>query len=279
MVFECLMKRQEKGENFGMNYEELYAALQPLEKDLKDSANAVVKHQKAIAKNTETGNLTEMKKSLEQLRETVRLLSDRLELVAEQTESFDTLEYFKSGDFARQLLEACKEREIDVRGEKGVYEMFPYKVRIYGDDEHAEEVWIDRKKQATYRPVALANTIKTGQDKLYKAKFNEEAFMNELAEAYDTTCAKTGARDGSQLMLTKIYKTLTPMARTRKEYDMQAFAFDLAKLYELGPEAWKTKSGRSFIFGTSRNGSGIRVVSSSGVESYINTLRPLTQEE
>ena len=46
------------------NYEELYGALQPLEKALKDSAAAVTKQQKAIQKNTETGNLAEVKKSL-----------------------------------------------------------------------------------------------------------------------------------------------------------------------------------------------------------------------
>ena len=66
------------------------------------------------------------------------------------------------------------------------------------------------------------------------------------------------------------------MARARKEYDMQAFAFDLARLYELGPDAWVTKSGRHFLFGTSRDGrSGIRVLSSSGVESYVSTLNSI----
>ena len=32
-----------------MNYEELYAQLTPLEKDLKDSANLIVKLQKAVS--------------------------------------------------------------------------------------------------------------------------------------------------------------------------------------------------------------------------------------
>ena len=156
---------------------------------------------------------------------------------------------------------------------------FPYKVRIYGDDEHAEEVWINRKKHPSVRPSAVADTIKAGQDKLRKAKFNESSFMKELSEAYDTTCMKEGLRAGSTLSLTKLYKTMTPMARARKEYDMQAFAFDLARVYEKGPEAWNSPDGRSFIFGTSRDGkSGIRVLSSAGTETYITTLRPLSAE-
>ena len=69
------------------------------------------------------------------------------------------------------------------------------------------------------------------------------------------------------------------MARARKEYDMQAFAFDLARLYELDQDAWITKTGRRFIFGTSRDGkNGIRVLSRSGAESFITTIRPIMAE-
>ena len=49
------------------NYEDLYNTLQPMEKALKDSAAAVTRLQKAIQKNTDSGNLTEVRKSLEAL--------------------------------------------------------------------------------------------------------------------------------------------------------------------------------------------------------------------
>jgi hypothetical protein len=68
------------------------------------------------------------------------------------------------------------------------------------------------------------------------------------------------------------------MARVRREYDMQAFAFDLSRLFEEGTEAWRTKNGTAYDFGTSREGSGIRVVSRNGVESYISTLRIINEE-
>ena len=263
-----------------MNYEELYSELVSLEKELKDSVGTVTRLKKKIDKNAASGNLTEMKKDLDQLLAASDLLKTRAEQYSETVNAFDTREYFASGDFTKQLLEACADRSIDVKGDKGVYEMFPYKVRVYGDDEHAEEVWINRKKIASFRPAAVADAVKQGQDKLYKARFNETAFMDELADAYDTTCLKNGLRNGSTVALTKIYKTLTPMARSRKEYDNQAFAFDLARLYEMGPEFWVDKSGRSFSFGTSRDGkSGIRVLSRTGVESFITTLRPIATEE
>ena len=262
-----------------MNYEELYQELQVLEKDVKDSVAAVTRLNKKIVKGMESGNLTEMKKDLEQFRQAADALRERAALVDEAVAGFDTKEYFISGDFTRQLLEACEERQIDVIGEKGVFEMFPYRVRVYGDEEHAEEVYINRKKVPSFRPAAVADAVKSGQDKLYKVRFAPEAFMNELAEAYDTTCLKNNTRNGATVALTKIYKTMTPMARARKEYDMQAFSFDLARLYEEGPEGWKTKAGRQFTFGTSRDGkNGIRVLSRTGVESFITTIRPITEE-
>ena len=72
---------------------------------------------------------------------------------------------------------------------------------------------------------------------------------------------------------------MVPTAKARKEYDKQAFAFDLARLYEAGPDSWMAKDGRYYEFGTSRDGgSSIRVVSKSGIETFISTLRLLNPE-
>ena len=263
-----------------MNYEDFYSDLNPVLKDLLDAASSAVRQQKSIAKNIEAGNLTEVKKLIPQITEAAEKIQKRIAEIDQSVEAFDTKAYLVSGDFTRQMLDACKAAGIDVKGEKGVYEMFPYKVRIVGDEEHAEEIWINRKKHASVRPKALAETIRAGQEKLYKASFNDTAFMNELADAYDTTCLKSGVRIGAYQALTKVYKTLTPMARARKDYDTQAFAFDLARIYEKGPEAWVTRNGRKFTFGTSREpGNGIRVLSSTGAETFIINIRSLNAEE
>ena len=143
---------------------------------------------------------------------------------------------------------------------------------IYGDIDRPGEVWMDRKKIQSCRPVQVAQLVKEGQTKLFAAKFNVQSFMNEFAEAYEITCLRSNARIGSNQSLTKVYKNLVLTARARKDYDMQAFAFDLSRAYELGPEAWITKNGTTFEFGTSREGSGIRVLSRAGVEYYISTI-------
>lgn len=260
------------------NYEFLLTELAPLSKGVRDTANTAVRLQKALQKNTDSGNLTEARKVLAMLKETIAQLHERTDALQAEIDAFDGQEYFVSGDFTRQLLEACEQKEINVKGEKGVYEMFPYKVRILGDSEHPAEVYMDRKKIPSYRPEFVAETIRMGQAKLNREKFNAASFMEELAAAYEITCLRDGKKIGSTETLSKIYKNLALMARARKEYDMQAFAFDLSRLYEEGTEAWRTKAGTGYDFGTSREGSGIRVVSRSGVESYISTLRVINEE-
>ncbi len=262
------------------DYEELYASLQPVQKDLKDAASAVTRLQKAASRAVESGNLAELGKTLDQLKEALETASETAGAFTDLVGAFDTSAYFSDGDFARQLLAFCEEKGIDVRGEEGVYEMFPYKVRITGDADHPEEVYLNRKKIPSFRPSYVAEQIRIGREKLYKAPFKAPAFMEELAGAYEVTCLKSGARIGSTQSLTKIYKNLVPMARARKDYDMQAFSFDLAQLFECGAEAWVTRDGRGFYFGTSRDGkSGIRVVSSTGLESYISTLRQMNRDD
>lgn len=270
-----------KGEN-KMNYENLMSSLTPVQKALKDAAAAAARQQKSLQKNEDLGNLAEMKKTLAALGETVAALQNSVKEAETLLSGFDTQEYFISGEFTRQLLESCQAKGIDVQGEKGVYQMFPYKIRIVADEEHAAEVWMDRKKVYSVRPSYVAETIRAGQAKLYSANFNVQSFMGDLAEAYETARLRADtktARDGTTIALAKIYKYLAPTARAKKDYDAQAFAFDLARAYEKGPEAWVTKDGKRFDLGTSRNGSGYRVLSSTGVENYISTLRHIVNTE
>ena len=253
-----------------MNYEDLYEALTPFGKELKESVSSITKLQKTIQKDADTGNLSEMKKSLSALKEAAELLSSRIGNYEKAASTFDAEHYFVSGDFSKQLLASCEEKGVNVKGDKGIYEMFPYKIRVAAE---TQEVFMDRKKLPGFRPSYIAETIRAGQEKLNKASFKSAPFLSELAAAYETTCLRSGARIGSNQMLTKIYKNLVPMARARKEYDMQAFAFDLARLYEGGNDAWiEEKTGIHYTVGTSRTGKGIRVLSKAGVETYIETF-------
>ena len=251
-----------------MNYEELYGQLMPLEKKMKDAAAALQKLSKTIAQDTEKGDLKSLAKDLSQF---AQILSDQSSIAAQAQETasgFDGRAYYESGDFAAQMLQACAEQGIDVKGEYPVYEMFPYRVRF---DTENQDIYLDRKRMQCMRPANFVQTVKAGQERLTKAAFNPIAFAGELSEAYDTALFKYKKHKGTDIYLTNLYKCLVPMSRSRKEYDMQSFAFDLARLYISGADT--TKNGRRFQFGTSRESSkAIRILDANGKEQYLATL-------
>ncbi len=252
-----------------MNYEELYAQVQPMEKKLKDMAGTTQKLYKNIVKDTESGDMKDLGKLLVAYEELMNAQAALTASIRTMVDGFDGKAYLESGDFARQMLAICQEKGVDVTGEYPVFEMFPYKVKF---DTENQGIYLDRKKVSSLRPLSFVQTVKAGQDKLMKASFNAAAFLNELSEAYDLALLKMGKRMGYDLYLTSLYKFLVPMGRSRKEYDLQSFAFDLARLYMSDEE--ETKNGRRYQFGPSRNNTkAIRILDGEGREQFLATIR------
>ena len=252
-----------------MNYEQLNGNLLPEEKKVKDTLALLQKLYKAVSRERESGDIKSLVRDMETMAAGTAALSEALARMQEIVSGFDTREYFESGDFAEQMLAVCEEKGVDVRGEFPVYEMFPYKVKV---DCENQDVYLDRKKVQCMRPQSLVSMVKEGQEKLNRASFNAQVFVNELADAYDMAVLKLDKKEGSDIYLSSLYKFLAPMSRFRKEYDQQSFAFDLARLY--GSDIAETKSGRKFQFGPSRvNNKAIRILDGEGKEQFLATIR------
>lgn len=254
-----------------MDYEEFYSALQAKEKGLKD----VVARQKntfnSMSRNTAKGDLKGLAKDMAAMDALILDHIKCLKEFREIAEGFDAKAYMQNGDFAEQMLTHCGYLGINVKGEYPVYEMFPYKVKIDGD---SQDVYIDRKRVPCARPKHLVSDIKQSRDKLMKASFNATAFLNELADAYDKlTLLKR--RDylvnKHDLSLKDLHRFLTPMQRFRKDYDMQSFAFDLARLY--ASDAEFTSDGRQYRMGPARNqAQNIRILDKNGSEAWVGII-------
>lgn len=252
-----------------MNYEEFYQKLQPQQKNVKDGLSSVQKLFKAVGREMEGGDVKSLARDLEAMTQVVSAVSEAIENMKTDVNGFDSREYFEGGEFVKQMLAACEEKGVDVRGEFPVYEMFPYRVKV---DAENQDLYMDRKKVQCMRPQSFVDTIKAGQEKLNKAAFNAAAFAGELADAYDMAIVKQGRQKESDIYLTSLYKILAPMSRFRKEYDQQSFAFDIARLYISGIE--ETKGGRRFQFGPSRvGGKAIRILDMAGKEQFLATIR------
>jgi len=251
-----------------MNYEELYGELKVIDKELKERLALLNRLYKAISKEIETGDMKSLSKNLSLMDQTLVQQQETVGQFSEKVDAFDVKTYFENGDFAKQILECCEQMDVDVQGEYPIFEMFPYRVRI---DEENQEIYIDRKKVPCVRPISFVQTLKTSQEKLMKASFNAQTFLNELSDAYDMAILKTSKKMGTDVLLINLYKYLTPMGRFRKDYDQKSFAFDIARLYNSDIE--KTKNGRRYQFGNSRDGKkGIRILDAVGKEHFMATV-------
>lgn len=252
-----------------MNYEDLYQTLLPDEKSVKDSLSSLQKLFKAVCRETESGDIKSLARDLGAMAEASAAIASSLENLKKSVEGFDSKSYFESGDFAAQMLEICQDKGVDVRGDFPIYEMFPYKVKL---DTENQDIYLDRKKVQCMRPQSFVDTVQKGQEKLNKASFNAQTFVNELSDAYDLAVLKLKKQPESDIYLTSLYKFLAPMSRFRKDYDQQSFAFDLARLFTSGIE--ETKSGKKFQFGPSRvGGKAIRILNKDGQEEFLATIR------
>ena len=256
-----------------MNYETFYQETQLIEKGLKEKLVNAQKYFKNAARDNATGDLKALSKDLASLRGVLGDIDALAASLQEQADGFDVKKYLENGDFAKQMIQYCDQFSVDVKGEFPTYEMFPFKVKI---DPASEEITVNRRRHLGVRPLSFVQGIRLRRDKYMKVAFNTNAFLNELAEAYDTVTkikkAETGKTPDKNLVLRDLYEYMAPMQRTRREYDIQNFAFDLARLYNSDAEL--TKDGRKFEFGPGLHiRKMIRILDQNGMEQFIETIK------
>jgi hypothetical protein len=257
-----------------MNYEEFYATYSEISELLKVR---IATHQKLLKRINNSVEKGDLKAAAKELPAANAAAADCVRSIADITEkigSVDMRAYLESGDFAEQLVEFCAERNIDIKGEDNVYEVFPYRLKI---DSQNEEVLVNKRKAVGLRPRAIVDVLEKERDKLLATAFNPAQYAAEFAAAYDLAALANAkgkkAASGTDVYLTTIYKYLTPMRRFKKEYDMQSYALDMARLYDI-QDSYVGTDGRRFQFGPARdNNRAIRIIDAAGNERFLVTIR------
>ena len=256
------------------DYEDLFKKMVVVEKELKDKINSQQKLFKSLSKSMEKGDLKSWTRDLGAMRAYLKEQETLMEGMQTQVDDFGIRAYVENGDFVEQILACCDRLEVDVKGEFPTYELFPFRVRV---DTENLDLYLDRKRVQCLRPLAFVQDVKASRDKLFNSAFDPRGFVKELAAAYDLMLLKqnqgqvTSSTMGD-IYLKSLYTLLTPMRRFRKDYDLQSFAFDLARLY--AEELRSTEDGRKFQFGPSRNiNKAIRILDKDGREQYLATIR------
>lgn len=256
------------------DYEELSKQVLPTEKELKDKVSALQRHFRSLSKNFAQGNIKNWTRDMQAMRALLQEQEALLNNLQEQVDSFGIRAYVENGDFAEQMLACCENAGVDAKGDFPNYEMFPFRVRV---DTENLDLYLDRKKIQCLRPSAFVQMVKTNRDKMLRVSFEPGNFVRELSVAYDLALlqqnqGKAHAAKAADIYLKSLYNYLTPMRRSRRDYDQQSFAFDLARLY--ASDVRITGDGRQFQFGPSRNISKtIRILDREGREQYLATIR------
>ena len=258
-----------------INYEAFYQDIQQLEKSVKDKLQQVQRSFKSITRDAEAGDIKKLAKDTEELHGFAAALTELAVNLQEFAAGFDSKDYFESGEFTRQMVEYCQQNGVDIKGEAGVYEMFPFRIRV---DTENQDLYVNRRKVQCVRPLQFVRDMKKQVEKYTKQSFKTETFLNELVAAYDMATlvrnSKSSApRTGMDILLTDVYKYLAPTAKARREYDMQQYAYELSRLYNTGTDM-RTRCERAFDFGTGKQGGKlIRILDANGAEQFLGTIR------
>ena len=259
------------------DYELFYKDIQALEKSIKDKLQQMQRSFRNITKDSATGDIKKLEKNTSEMQMLITELSNLSNEISQTISSFDSIGYFESGDFTRQMVEYCKQFGVDVKGESPTYEIFPFKVRI---DAENQDLYVNRKKVSCQRPLHFTREIKNNVEKYTKSGFNLERFIQELAAAYDLSETVRNSKSPSprletDMALKDLYAYMAPTQKARRDYDLQNFAYDLSRLYASYSSGLKeAKDGRKFEFGSTRQtGKLIRIIDSNGVERFLGTIR------
>lgn len=175
---------------------------------------------------------------------------------------FDDQEYFASGAYGAELLARAEADGVQAFESDDRILCYPAIVSTSASD---TSVLIDKKKERRVRPSVVVRVLKVLQSR--PPKFRAEAFLESLAAAYDLAAARRAARPGSTVKLADVYRVLTLLPGSGRDYSKQEFARDLYLLDQSGVTA--TKDGRTLSLPASaltRGGGVLTTVTRSGQE-------------
>jgi hypothetical protein len=227
-------------------FEEAFAAVEQQAADALTSAAQLVKHLKQLQKAAREGRVTTLKRTGEELPARLAEVSAAVELAAGSWPLGDEEETrYLSDDFAAELRLLASERDLTIRDHDGQLIAHPSVVRILAGE---RAVRIDKKKVTTIRPSHLVEVLRKEQAR--PARFRPERFLEALHEVYQVLArAEASPAAGPVIQLNGVYRLLTSLPGSNRDYSRTDFARDLYRIDTTADDGVRTtKKGHRISF-------------------------------
>ena len=182
------------------------------------TAGSVVNSLKKFRSNIQTGNLRDLKKTIDSAEQAIAALKQQFSNTKEGWD-FDSENYVASRTFTEEILEMSKSLGVKMFEQDERLYCYPFLIRILPND---LAVQIDKQKERRLRPSILVGHIRTLQNK--PVRFKPDAFLESLYLAYETLIKSRGKDQvgkGHVIKLLDIYNLLTLLPGQSKDYSRQ----------------------------------------------------------
>ncbi len=229
------------------------------------AATAAVSSLKKFRAAAQTGNLRELRKTIDVAEQAITALRQQF-TNAEDGWTFDEEAYLSDKAFILEILGAAGQIGLKIFEQDDRLYCYPFLIRILPGE---RSILIDKVREKRVRPSVIVKHLKELQNK--PPRFKPEAFLESLFSSYETIVATRRSElitTGVVVKLKDIYGLLTLLPGQSKEYSQQEFARDIYLLDQ--SRVTRTRKGLMVTFpastGTKSNTGAITVITQDGQE-------------
>src|SRR3972149_6070513 len=150
------------------------------------TATAVVSSLKKFRTAAQTGNLRELRKTIEAAEQAITALKQQF-TNAKEDWIFEEEAYLSNKAFTSEILEAAGQIGLKIFEQDDRLYCYPFLIRILPGE---RSILIDKKRERRLRPSVLVKHLKDLQSK--PSRFRPEDFLESLYSAYETVVASRG---------------------------------------------------------------------------------------
>ncbi len=245
--FEIKMMNESEG-RIVIDFERAFSETEQAAASTVQSAEDLKKQAKRLQKAAKDGKINEIKKGRQRLETALGSLRQE---VANAVQAWpfkdEEEEEYLEKHYASELCNVAKEKGLTIHERDGKLIAHPSIVEVLPRD---RAVRIDRKKVPTLRPSRMVEDLVKSQKK--PPRFKSDDFLETLHWVYtlisreELSARLINDGYGPVVPLVEVYKALTPLPGSKRDYDRVDFTRDIYSLDASGPSRTKKGSRVSF---------------------------------